>query len=127
MLDGSTLAGFTGTERWHRWSGLFPNMLLTDGTKYVAEMGNAYWLMDAIASYQLEFTKNSRLQQFQLWTLKVNETDKSALLICQEDSDMDPVVEQRINYTDFEMPELRLYCMPAGDDKHKVILLPSEY
>lgn len=127
VLNSSTLAGFTGTECWHQWSSLFPNMVLTDGAKYVAEVGNAYWIMDAIASYQLEFKRNSRLQQFQLWTLKVNELDRSATLICQEDSDVDPVVEQHIGYTDFEMSELRLYCMSAGDGKSKVILLPSEY
>ena len=55
MLDQAVLAGFSGTEEYHRYSPLFRRMLLTDGAKYVADNGGghgAYWLMDAIASHQ---------------------------------------------------------------------------
>lgn len=130
MIDTTQLRGFTGTENWYRWSPLFPRVLLTDGTKYVAETAGeqgAYWLMDAIASYQPELQKKRKMQDFQLWTLAVNEKDKTAVLMCQEDSHKAPVITQDIDHTDFDVPELRLYCMPAGDGKSKVILLPSEY
>lgn len=128
-LDAHTLAGFTGTETWHRWSQLFPRMLLTDGARYVAEHGGehgAYWLMDAIASRQSELQKHPRLRDAQFWVLTVH-ADKSATLVCVEDSDCPPVVHQNIDYTDFDLDELRLYCMPAGDGIHYTILLPSEY
>lgn len=128
-IDQTQLAHFTGTGTWHRFSPLFPKLLLTDGAKYVAENGGAagaYWLMDAIGSYQPELSKKPRLRDAQFWTLRVN-PDKSATLTCVEDSDMPPEVEQHIDYTDFDMPECRLYCMPAGDGMHQTILLPSEY
>ncbi len=51
MLD-LDLSGFTGTDHYYRWSSLFRNCLLTDGTHYLAETAGAYWLMDAIASHQ---------------------------------------------------------------------------
>lgn len=123
------LAQFTGTDTWRSWSPLFPNMLLTTGAQYVAENGGtsgAYWLMDAIASYQPELQKNPRLRKAQFWKLQVH-TDKTATLICQEDSDIAPVVTQQIEFTDFDLPEIQLYCMPVGDGVRHTILLPSEY
>lgn len=114
---------------WHRWSPLFPKMLLTDGAQYVAENGGehgAYWLMDAIASHQPKLQKNPRLRDAQFWKLAVRE-DKSATLECVEDSNCPPVVQQEIDYTDFDLNELKLYCMPAGDGIHYTILLPGEY
>jgi hypothetical protein len=128
-LQHNELGQFTGTSGWHRWSQLFPKMLLTDGARYVAEHGGehgAYWLMDAIASRQPELQKNPRLRDAQFWTLTVN-ADKTATLVCVEDSDCAPAVRQEIEYTDFDLNELRLYCMPAGDGIHYTILLPSEY
>jgi len=128
-LKASDLTRFTGTDTWRSWSPLFPKMLLTEGAQYVAEHAGAhgaYWLMDAIASYQPELQKNVRLRDAQFWTLTVN-PDKTATLICQEDEGVEPVVTQNIDYTDFDLPEIRLYCMPVGDGVRYTILLPSEY
>lgn len=128
-LDKGALSGFTGTETWHRWSVLFPRMLMTDGAKYVADHGGdagAYWLMDAIASHQTALQKNPRFKDAQFWKLDVNK-DKSARLTCVEDSGMPPAIEQEITYTDFDMDTLSLYCMPVGDGMNYTILLPSEY
>lgn len=127
MIDQSTLAGFIGTEAYHRWSILFPNMLLTDGAKYVADNGGAngaYWLMDAIASYQPKLRRQQRLRDFQVWTLEVK--DGSAVLTCQSDSGHKPVVAQKIEYTDFDLPKMVLWVEPL-DDRRSVILLPSEH
>jgi len=128
-LKTQELSQFTGTESWHRWSALFPKMLLTDGAQYVAEKGGdsgAYWLMDAIASYQPELMKNPRLRDAQFWKLSV-QPDKSAVLECVEDVGCEPAVTQQIDHTDFDLNELKLYCMPVGDGIHYTILLPSEY
>jgi hypothetical protein len=120
---------FTGTEAYHRWSLLFPRMVLTDGAKFVADNGGtngAYWLVDAIASYQPRLCKHrdDRLREIQFWTLKV--TDDSAVLTCRADSDVPPVVTQRIEYTDFDLPEIDLWALPIGDGRW-VIMLPSEH
>lgn len=130
MIDQTHLCGFTGTERWHKWSALFPRVLLTDGAHYIAENAGengAYWLMDAIASYQPDLLRVHSMRSFQLWKLEVDTAKHTAVLSCQEDSDLTPLVTQEIEYTDFDLPELRLYCMPSGDGKTQVILLPSEY
>ena len=47
------LKQFHGTSRYHKH--LFPGkspIILTDGCKYVRDELNAYWLFDAILSYQ---------------------------------------------------------------------------
>ena len=104
---------FTGTEHWYRhWLGI----LYTDGVKFLAEKAGAYWLIDAVASYQ------NKLKDvpFQIWTLVVNE-DNSAILQMREDSDMPFRVEQYIKYSDFSLESIRLYFID------NVLLLPSEY
>ena len=69
------LGYFTGTEKWTRYQGLCPHiLLLTDGALYVAEHGgedgnSAYWLIDAIASYQGEDAL--KRHTFQVWNLCV--------------------------------------------------------
>ena len=44
----SELSQFTGTEKLYQ---ITRRHVLTDGTKYLAEEGKCFWLMDAIASY----------------------------------------------------------------------------
>jgi len=127
-INQNDLDQFYGTEQWHRWSRLFPHMLLTDGTKYVADHGGrsgAYWLFDAIGSHQPKALKNPRLRDFQLWVLRVN-PDKSAVLTCQEDSGELPFIKQKIEYTDFDLKEIKLWVEPM-DEKTWCILLPSEH
>lgn len=112
------LAYCTGTEEWHRhWTKAFS---YTDGVKAMADQCCAYWLIDAIASHQTnpKIRQDSMLQDFQLWTLKVE--DSSASLICERDTD-DIALTQEISLTNFPLPEIKLY-LTGG-----VLLLPSEY
>lgn len=125
MLNESDLRQFTGTEQWYRHP-LVRFVLYTDGMKYVADQGEAYWLLDAVASHQInpKVRNNNRLQRFQLWTLKVK--DHKAVLTCQEDDGEKNVVSQVIEYTDFPLSEIHFYVEPMGDG-NLVILLPSEH
>lgn len=109
------LNGFCGTERYHRhFTGLGH---FTDGVKHLADRAGAYWLIDAIFSYQIH--KKIRDLPFQIWTLKVAES--SAILEMKED-DGEPIkVRQEIKYTDFPDGEVKLYLING------VLLLPSEY
>lgn len=128
MLDAASLAQFTGTEGYERWSPLFRNMVLSDGAKYVALNGGtngAFWLMDAIASHQPAALKIPQLRDIQFWKLTVNE-DHSCDLVCRIDSDREPSIKQHIEYTDFDQKEFDLWVGPL-DEKHYVIYLPSEY
>jgi hypothetical protein len=119
---------FTGTEAYHRWSLLFPRMVLTDGAKFVADNGGthgAYWLVDAIASHQRTAMKDPELRDIQFWKLTVK-PDHSAVLTCRADFGREPVITQRIEYTDFDLPEIDLWVAPV-DESTYTILLKSEY
>lgn len=114
-LTESDLTQFTGTERWYRHP-LMRDVLFTDGAKYVAEAGGAWWLLDAIASWQLD--PKVKAEEFQHWVLKV--ADERASLIC-DDGNGREVCRQEIEYTDFPLAEIRLYVA------NNTIHLPSEY
>ena len=57
------LAQFYGTSAYYRFI-ILSNLVLTDGTKYLAEVAGAYWLMDLIASYQKKCMKDEMLRDF---------------------------------------------------------------
>lgn len=116
-LTQSDLNQFTGTETWHR-HGINRAVLFTDGAKYVADEGGAYWLLDAIAIAQ-RFEKAVAGEAFQVWKLAVN-PDRTATLTC-DDGNNNILYTQRIEYTDFPLNEIRFYFTD------NVILLPSEY
>ena len=94
----------------------------TDGVKYVADKAGAHWLIDAIGSYQpsSKLRSNQRLQEFQLWELKVDLEAKTAVLTLREDDGVKPTVTQKIEYTDFPLPSIKLYL------EHGLLMLPSE-
>jgi len=117
-LTETDLTQFTGTSQWYKHH---LGLLYTDGVRYLAEQGGAYWLLDAIASWQLQpvVQQDQLLQSIQFWKLTVNE-DCSARLICERDQG-DVAITQDIPFTDFPLREVRLYCQQG------VLLLPSEY
>ena len=133
------LACFSGTEQWYRHGGFWRHeILLTDGVMHLAENGGrnggtAFWLMDAIASYQGE--KVLARHPFQVWKLIVTESDdrpRCARLICTNGNNEKPIVEQEIEYTDFLLDTVQLYASvepvdKTGKKKRVIILLPSEY
>lgn len=96
----------------------------TEGVKTLADQGECHWLIDAIASHQPSraIKSNPNLQGFQLWMLTVK-PDNSAVLACYEDSPgtCSPAIAQRIPFTDFPLPEIKLYV------EYGVLLLPSEH
>ena len=118
----ANLNQFTGTQEYHRWSVLFPKIVLTDGALYLAEQAGAYWLMDAIGSHQIN--PKVRWEGFQVWILRV-ESDHQARLTC-EDGNGKVITSQEIEYTDFTLPEVKLYAIPQ-EGVGLMILLPSEY
>jgi hypothetical protein len=116
-LTQSDLSQFTGSENWYR-HGINRNVLFTDGAKYVADEGGAYWLLDAIAIAQ-RFEKSVAAEEFQVWKLTVN-ANRTANLTC-DDGNNKVVYTQHIAFTDFPLDEIKLYFTD------NTILLPSEY
>lgn len=114
----NNLNQFTGGETYH--VNPIGKMRYTEGVQYLAENGDCYWLIDAIASYQPKLMKIETFQYMQFWELKVN-ADKSCVLTCREDSGIEPVVRQEIEYTDFPLAEIKLWV------EQGVLILPSEH
>ncbi|MEN9897018.1 MAG: hypothetical protein RLZZ66_667 [Pseudomonadota bacterium] len=114
------LSQFSGTENYYR---IMPNVLMTDGAKFVADNGEAYWLMTTIASYLPEFTEK---ETFIVATLQVTRTATSSHAILKLNDGNDNILaEQFIEYTDFELDEIKLYACYNGD--MWVIMIPREY
>ncbi len=116
-LTKDDLIQFTGSEHWYRHA-MARDVLYTDGVKYVAETGGAYWLIDEIAFAQ-RFDKLLAAEEFQLWKLMVN-ADHTATLTC-EGGDGGVVFTKAIEYSDFPLAEITLCFI------NNTILLPSEY
>jgi hypothetical protein len=91
----------------------------SEGIKYLATKANCYWLLDAIASWQLSpKVKKSRMNEgFQIWEL-TRTTGNQAILTGAWDTDK-IVVTQEIEYTDFPLPKIKLWltdeflCLPS--------------
>ena len=114
------LAGFVGTINWYRhWTNL---LAYTDGVKTLAESVGAFWLIDAIASWQIK--PKVAKSDFQVWSLTAKQ-DQTATLQMQEDTGLTPVVTQQIAYTDFPVGVFRLWV--EGSGRERVLLLPSEH
>jgi hypothetical protein len=114
-ITESELGQFTGSENWYQ-HGLIRRITFTDGAKYLADNAGAYWLIDAIAISQMR--PRVRAEEFQVWTLTVK--GSKAKLTC-EDGNGNQVYLQRIGFTDFPLPEVKLWF------SNNVIMLPSEY
>ena len=111
----SELALCTGTTCHYR---NFLGMLYTEGIHYLAERAGAYWLIDAIASWQPKVRPIEK--EFQLWELIVH-NDQTADLTARRDSGEPAIAHQKIEYTDFPLKSITLYVQDG------VLLLPSEY
>src|SRR5215472_12370304 len=96
-LDPDIMRNFTGTEHWYRF-GLVPNIVCTDGAKYVADQAGAYWLLDEIAFAQ-KGEKAVAAEAFQVWRLTVK-PGRTGLLSCEDGND-NTVFEKAIPFTDF--------------------------
>jgi hypothetical protein len=111
----SELSQFIGTEKFYR---ITSRHLLTDGTKYLAEQAKCFWLMDAIASHLPKYFAD----YFCVANLVV--IDSSAELTI-DDGNGNVYARQMIEYTDFPLSEIKLYC--SFDGEYWVVMLPSEY
>lgn len=121
-----TLPQFTGSEQLYKhWM----QIRYSDGVKYLAEVAQAYWLIDAIASHYVTKRK-LRAEPFLVVRLEVDRKPGAkfmARLTFHTDWDKGnpkayPSIQtQRITYTDFPLDALKFYLIDG------VLMLPSEY
>jgi hypothetical protein len=96
------LKQFHGTEEYHKH--LFPGksqIIITDGCTYIRDECKAYWLFDAILSYQRE--KVLKGVNFPDCELKQLRKDLTWQLTCREDTGKKPLITQSIEYSDFPL------------------------
>ncbi len=111
----SGLKQFIGTQEYHRLS--LGRMVCTDGIKYLAEKCGAFWLIDLVASYQIQEFREAH--RFQLWKVTLLEGNK-AVVTCKEDTGAANLVEQHIEFTDFPF-DYEWYVVDG------VMMVKSEY
>ena len=115
-FDPSQLNQFIGTEKYYRIS---RRHLLTDGTKYLAEAAECFWMMDAIASHLVEIGTTE-------WFVVVKTSIKrTKAVMVYEDGNGNELARQEIPYTDLSLAQISLYA--CWDGEQWVIMLPSEY
>ena len=114
------LNNFPGSETFTHYSPLiFPKVILTEGTKYIADEWGAYWLMDAISSHLLK-------TRGEFVVVKLIKNGNAATLTLADDAPPTVIyAKQEIEYTDFPLDEITLYAI--YDSRYWTILLPSEY
>ena len=111
MNANDQLREHTSSENYYRYGVL----LLTDGTRSLAETFSCFWFLDIIASYQPQLKD----EEFQVWTLGKNE-DSSAIVLCTDGNNR-ILASQNILWTDFEADVATVWV------EFDVALLPSEH
>ena len=128
-LTQQDLAQFHGDLERYRHT-FNRRVIYTPGVQYVAEVGGAYWLIDAIASYLTPgglcdaARFDQRVADLHFWSLTVRE-DRSALLEARVDSPCKPFITQVIPYTDFPLDSVRIWA--GYDSRFWTLYLPSEH
>ncbi len=104
-----------GSENLYRYS--FSNFIYTDGVKSLAQQCNAYWLIDAIISHQVDATVAK--ETFQVWDLK--RVANNSFTIIATDGNHNSVTSQKIPFSDFPYDMATLWFV------NNCIMLPTEY
>jgi len=113
----SALAQFTGTEKYYRF---YPRVVLTDGTKYLADAAGCYWLMDLYASHLASVDPEKE----SFTCLKLNKRGLGAEVVI-EDGNTHTLAKQTIEYTDFPFEQFMFYAVWSSE--FWVLMLRTEY
>jgi len=128
-LKPSDLAQFTGSTTWFRHS-FNRAVIYTEGVQHLMEHGEAYWLIDAIAShigskpFRKAAAKDERISLLHFWKLAVK-PDHTAVLEATADSGEPSFIKQEIEYTDFPLESVDVWAQNNGEGF--TLMLPSEY
>ena len=132
-LTTASLNQFTGSLDWAKFSSI-SKCIASEGMMHVAEVGQAFWLLDAIASHEehnpeliAACAADEGLDYLHFWTLTVDLEAKAAVLSCRKDSDQPEIVRQEIEFTDFPLEEIKVYAGNDGPGTSRKLYLPSEY
>lgn len=105
-------------------------LIYTPGVQYLAQQAGAYWLIHAIAShirsdaFDDATRQDPRIDDLHFWKLDVG-PDRGAVLTARADSGEPPFITQAIEFTDFPLETIDLWC--GFDGRHYTLYLPSEH
>lgn len=122
------LRHFTGSERFYRHP-LNRQVVFTEGVRFLAEQAEAFWLIDAIASYfgspemRAAMSADPRLNSMQFWTLIV--TDGRGELAMEADAGEPAAITQDVPFTDFPLDRIDIWAGFNGE--FWTLYLPSEH
>ena len=113
-----TLSSFYGTEAYHPT--IIKNVIITDGVKYVADSCQAYWLIDLMASYNVQLKKDK------VHGVVVKVTCQDGLVKLEGINMYNDHVEFAREFisSDFPLDEIAFYLV--DNESAWVIALPSE-
>ena len=117
----SELNNFYGSETFKRWSPLSKDVA-TEGVIFLAENADCFWLLDLIASHQLE--PKVKREEFQVWKLTGIPGGK-ATVVCEDGNDNE-VARQELEYSTFPLPEMVIWAA-LNEFGSRTLMLPSEY
>jgi hypothetical protein len=112
----NNLRQFTGTQSYYR---IGKRLMLTEGTKYLADQGACYWLFDLIVSHIVQ----SSFADQDFVSIKLQRKGQGAV-VTLDDGNGNVLADQTIEYTDFPLEKIALYG--CRFEQHWIIMLPSE-
>ncbi len=113
----TTLRHYTGCDQLVRYT---RTVMLTEGSRYLAEAAECFWLFDLYASHLMAIDGGSE------WftCLKLTKQGDSATVSIEDGNDR-VLSDQQIEFTDFPLKEITLYGCWTGESW--VLMLTSEY
>lgn len=115
----SKLAQFTGSDEYYI---LGEQFILTEGTKFLAEKADCFWLYDCIGSFLNNIPADER---FVVITLK--RVGVGAQLEMSDDIPVNRTYgSKRILFTNFPLDSVKLY-MSRFTETRWILILPQEY
>jgi len=125
MIDTETLkdelSNFTGSQKSARWS-ILSKDVATEGVIFLAENADCFWLLDLIASHQID--PKVKREEFQVWKLTGTPGDK-ATVVCEDGNDNE-IARQELEFSTFPLSEITIWVSVNGQDS-RTLMLPGEY
>jgi hypothetical protein len=112
-----TLPQFYGSAHFTKWSPLTKSVL-TDGTLYLAEKAEAFWLFDVIDSHV------TRLGEDMVQSI-INVQEDNTATVELDDMNENIIASQLVPYTDFPLKTVTIWSIHNGQSFTH--MLPSEY
>lgn len=108
---------FYGTEQWFR---VHAGILLTEGTKWVAENAGAYWL---IADIPWSIKRLIHSHTWGMVKMAIEPSGRAKITV--DDGNGHVYYTQEVEYTDFPLEKFSFWCVSDGNNI--IVMLPSEY